>query len=173
MYKLPDAMRAPEIKSFEDIHAYYDETLDISFCELKENVEFIQPEWDFGAYKIDAGHKVFLNLDESCNPSFGLYYGFCGRIHPEFNGAVSKTIVVLKEDLEYITSAGRYHIFHTQNVIEDKNDFEGCSGAPVLDETGRLVGLASSVNPGSKTIFVFSIAEAKSLLNIALDNGLL
>jgi len=172
-YKVPDNVHELEIKAFEDLNLTFDETLDITFCELKENIEFLQPEWDFGAYKVDAGVKVCLNLETAGEPNEKSQYGFCGRVRPEFNGVVSKTEVTIKLDLEYKGTHGRFHIFHAPETIKDENDYKGCSGAPVLEETGKLVGLASSIIPGTKTIFAFSIKECKRLLDIALGTGML
>lgn len=172
-YKIPENIHELEIKQFEDLNLEFDETLDVTFCELKEQVDFIQPEWDFGAYKIYRGKKVFLNLDTSGEPNNDSLYGFCGRIRPDFNGAVSKTEVTMKLDLEYKETHGRFHMFHAPEIIVDVNDYRGCSGAPIIEETGKLVGLVSSVVPNTKMIFAFSITECKKLLDLAIETKLL
>ena len=56
-------------------------------------------------------------------------------------------------------------------IIEDGEDYAGCSGAPILDSQGKLVGLVSSVNPGSKSIFAFSISKCRELLAAAINSG--
>jgi hypothetical protein len=67
---------------------------------------------------------------------------------------------------------GRFHLFKTPEEISDADDYRGCSGAPILDETGKLVGLAQSVIEGSNSIFAFSIYECKKLLDFAIETEL-
>lgn len=158
---------------FEDLGFDFDETLDITFCELKDQVPLEQPEWDFGAYKIEKGEKAYLVLEEAGDPEKELLHGFCGRIRPDFKGNYIITEPTLKLDLTYQESFGKFHLFNTPDIIEDEKDFRGCSGAPVLDETGKLVGLVSSVFPNSKSVFVFSIKHCKHLLDVAIQTGMI
>jgi hypothetical protein len=173
LYKVPPDVRQREIRRFEDLSLMFDETLEISFCEIKEDIAIIQPEWDFGAYKIVKGPKVYLNLHEAGEPDREKLHGLCGRIKPETRGITIVTTPTLKLDLEYVQSFGRFHLFSVPELISDSDDYRGCSGAPILDETGKLVGLLQSVLPNSNSIFAFSIEECKRLLDWAIEAKLL
>ena len=43
-YRAPENIDELEIKAFEDLNLTFDEMLDVTFCELKEEVQFLQPE---------------------------------------------------------------------------------------------------------------------------------
>lgn len=173
MYKVPDNIKEIEVKKFEDLNLTFDETLDITFCELKEEIPLLQPEWDFGAYKIEKGPKCYLNLDEAGVPETDKLHGLCGRVRHDFKGLQMISKPTLKLDLTYVGTYGRFHLFNSPETITDADDYRGCSGAPILDETGKLVGLAQSVVENSNSIFAFSIDECKKLLDIAIETKLL
>jgi hypothetical protein len=171
-YTVPQNIKELEIKKFEDLDINFDETLDITFCELKEEFPILQPEWDFGAYKIDRGPKVYLNFDDAGLPDRDKLHGLCGRVRHDFQGIRMISKPTLKLDLEFVGTYGRFHLFKTPEEISDADDYRGCSGAPILDETGKLVGLAQSVIEGSNSIFAFSIDECKKLLDLAIETEL-
>lgn len=172
-YKVPANILEQEIKSFEDLGLDFDETLDITFCEIREEVPLLQPEWDFGAYKIEKGVKVYLNLDLAGSPEKGKLHGLCGRIRHDFKGLQMISKPTLKLDLEFQGTYGRFHLFNTPEIISDADDYRGCSGAPILDESGKLVGLAQSVSEGSNSLFAFSIEECRKLLDLAIETKLI
>jgi hypothetical protein len=80
--------------------------------------------------------------------------------------------VTFKLDLTYRRTTGRFHIFQTPKIITDKSDFEGCSGAPILDQDGMLVEVVQSVYVPSTMLLAFSISELKRLLDIAILTNL-
>lgn len=174
-YHVPADVRLDEIKAFEDLKLTYDKTLDITFCEIKENLYLIQPEWNFGAYQIAKGLKVALNIDEAGEPSKEKLFGFCGRIKQdtdEFNKTIQSE-VTLKLDLKYHKTIGRFHRFLTPDIITSQQDYQGCSGAPILDEEGMLVGIVQSIYTNTKILMAFSIDECKKLLDTGIITGML
>lgn len=172
-YKVSSNLSQIEIEKIEDLGLEFDETLDITFCEIKEDFPIIQPEWEFGAYKIESGPKCYLNLNEAGKPEKDKLFGFCGRIRHDFKGIKMTSKPTLKLDLIYSGSFGRFHLFKTPETISDADDYRGCSGAPILDETGKLVGLAQSVIEGTNSVFAFSIEECLKLLDLAVETKLL
>ncbi len=171
-YKIPKSKKIEEIKGLEDLLVNYNETLDITFCEIKENITLLQPEWDFGTYKIEKGEKVFLNLEEAGLPEIGKLYGLCGRVRQNLNGIQLQVQPTMKLDLQFKGTKGRFHYFIAPELITDVDDYRGCSGAPILDEDGKLVALTSSVMKNTKVIFGFSIEECKRLLDLAIETKL-
>ena len=160
------------IKELEDLDLEFDETLEVTFCEIKEDFQIFQPQYDFGSYTIEPGPKCYLNLHEAGEPESGKYYGFAGRIRFEVDGILLRSQPTLKLDLTYVDSFGKYHIFKTPEVITDADDYRGCSGAPILDETGKLVGLVQSVCEGTDRIYAFSIEACINLLDMAIKTNL-
>lgn len=168
LYKIPKNLQPDKVSTLEQLLHCFDEKLDIAFCRvpLPMTQPLLQPEWNFGFCKIDKGEKAFLNLEYSTVPVKGKLYGFSGQINQSVSGNVIKGEPTLKLDLEYINTVKYYHVFKAMQVIKRKEEYEGCSGAPILDEDGRLVGLATSVKVGTPWVYAFSIERCKQLLEI-------
>jgi hypothetical protein len=159
-----------EIKSLDDLLKDFNETIDITFCELKEKFEILQPEINFGFHKVEKSFKMFIDLEKDVAlPNKDNYYGFCGNIrHNPTQSRLTRTIT-LKHDIKYHNTKGRYHMFLAPEVIKDADDYRGCSGAPILDNHGKFVGLAAAVRTNTKIILGVTIEEIKRLLNYHID----
>lgn len=162
-----------QIFSVKDLFNNLQETLEVTFCEIKEDIQLLQPEWDFKAFKIDTGEKIILNLEVAGEPDPDKLFGFCGRVRQKLRGSRLNLQPTMKLDLKYGGKKGRFYYFLAPEIIKDKEDYQGCSGAPILDEDGRLVALASKVMTNTKLIYGFSITECRNLLDIALQTGML
>lgn len=149
-------VKLDEIRGLDELLQDFNETIDISFCELKEFFEIIQPEIDFGIHKVEKSFKMFIDLENDVAiPTIEKFYGFCGNIRQERTPSRLIRTITLKYDLKYHRTNGRYHMFLAPQIITDADDYRGCSGAPILDNEGKLVGLAASVKTNTKTEFVF------------------
>ncbi len=160
-----------ELKSFNEIPQELIKTIDVSFCEIKEPLEIIQPEVDFGAIKVKKSFKAVIDLEkDSAEPNQKNYYGFCGKIRHDPKPDVLSRIITLKYDLKFHRTRDKYYnLFLTPEIITDSADFEGCSGAPILDNEGKFVGLAASVYTNSKVLLGITVKEIKRLLNYQVD----
>ena len=174
-YRLPENIHDIEFQNIEELQAKSNKEpdLDIAFCEIKDDVECIQPEFNFGEFRIDRGHKVHLNLDLAGDPCEGRIYGFSGTVRHQVEPAIIRSEPTLKLGLNYQCTVGKYHLFRAPEIIRDDSDYKACSGAPILEDTGKLVGLFTSFNKCSTMIFGFSILECKNLLDRSLELGLL
>ena len=79
---------------------------------------------------------------------------------------VSSASVTVENDL-----TGK--IGQAPQIISDSEDYEGCSGAPILDSQCRIVALACAVHTGTRIIYGFPIQKCKELLDYALQTGML
>lgn len=173
-YTLPENIHEMEVQNFEELQAQSSGgRLDIAFCELKEKVKCIQPELDFGEFNIHRGCKVHLNLDLAGDPDESKRYGFFGTVRHQNTGAAIRCEPTFKCDLRYEGTYREYHLFRAPEIIKDADDYRGCSGAPILEDTGKLVGLLSSVNVNSTMINVFPISKCKELLDLSFTSDLL
>lgn len=167
-YKLPKNALHQGIATIDDLDKFYDETLDITFCEIKGHVEMIQPEWVFPEFTIYKGPRIALTLETAGAPEKGKEYGFAGSIRHNVESASIKTVPTMKVGLTYGGRIGMMEYFISPDLIKDADDYRGCSGAPILDEEGKLVALAAIVKTGSKLIFGFSIQECRRLIDVTL-----
>lgn len=140
-------------------------SLDITFAEVKQSMELLQPTVDLGFYKVEKGEKVCLNLEEALNPTINEEYGFYGNIKHTYTGKYLQRTPTLKVNLRYHRTSGPFHIFIAPQKITDENEYKGCSGAPILDTEGRLVALACQVRKNTNMIYGFSILECKRLID--------
>ena len=172
-YRLPENIHDMEFQSIEELQAKSNKEpdLDIAFCEIRDNVECIQPELHFGGFRIHRGHKMHLNLDFAGDPCESRIYGFSGTVRPQVEPAVIRSEPTLKFGLNYQCTVGKYHLFRAPEIIRDTGDYRGCSGAPILEDTGKLIGIVTSINKCSSMIFGFSILECKNLLDRSLELG--
>ena len=60
-------------------------------------------------------------------------------------------------------------MFLAPEIIKDADDYRGCSGAPILDNEGKIVALAMAVKTNTKIVLGLSIPEVKRLLNYHFD----
>lgn len=158
-----------ELEDFKKLIEDGGERLDITFAKLNEQFELVQPEMDFGFFKVKKGSKLTLNLDYSTNPDKNETYGFYGKIRPEYQDYYLKMTPTLKHSLTFYRTIGNFHMFLAPEVIKDRDDYKGCSGAPILDSEGRIVALACKIIENSKVIYGFSIEECKRLIKITND----
>jgi hypothetical protein len=142
-----------QVNEFEDLLQKPKETLDITFAEIKTPFTLLQPEIDFGAFKVDAGPKAYLYLDNIAETTSEKVYGFYGKIKQESKGKTLEMIPTLKHGLKFHRTNVNYHMFLALEIIKDSEDYEGCSGAPILDDDGNLVALACKVMTGYRVIY--------------------
>ncbi|HTD99031.1 MAG TPA: hypothetical protein VK668_07070 [Mucilaginibacter sp.] len=145
--------------------------LDICFAEIRHDIPLLQPEMVFPNFTVPYTEKIELDMNHIAEPVKDERYGFYGKIRHNYEGDTLIMTPALKGPLTYHRTNANFHIFLAPEIIKDKEDYEGCSGAPILDSQQRLVGVACTVATGSKIIYAFPIEKCKTLLDqaIAID----
>ncbi|UOQ83272.1 hypothetical protein [Hymenobacter sp. 5414T-23] len=169
-YPVPETLSAGQAIDIEKLLAEPGQRMDITFGELKENVELLQPEWDFEAFRIEAGRKNMVYLDQIATTelSYDREYNFIGRVRQKIEGKELRSQVTSQFGMKYHGTEGLFHRFLVANIIWDADDYRGCSGAPIYDDLGNLVGLACMVRRNTKRLYAFPIEECIRLLDIAI-----
>lgn len=80
-----------------------------------------------------------------------------GRVRSDFSTKFFLHKIAIRQDLLYVGSGGDYHIFKTEAPFGTYRDWAGLSGGPVIEETGKLVGLSTSVNESNGRLYVLSL----------------
>lgn len=167
------------IKSIEDFEAILQNAkrLDISFAEIKNHIKLMQPELDFGVFKVNSGRKFMVTFEKSCVPNKDEEYAFFGRIKHEYDGDVLKMENTFKHSLKYHRDIkfgeNRFSMFLSPERITDKIDYQGTSGAPIFDSVGNIVSIACAIKVNSNIIYGFPIDECKKLLDYSIDIGMI
>ncbi len=162
-----DQLKFKEGTSLQDFEALAStgKRLDIAFAELKDTIELLQPAIDFPAFRVEAGEKVRLYLDNAVLPHGEETYGFYGKIRLEYEGRVLRSTPTFKHSLKFHRQKDHMYMFLAPEIILDKADYEGCSGAPILDSEGGIVALACAVVTGKSSFVRYS-----SLIRIFMNS---
>lgn len=148
--------------------------LDICFAEYKpDGIPLYQLPMDFQAFRVPYHEKIILDMDHICMPDEKERYGFYGQITPRYAGQSLIMTPTLKHSLKYVRSNKDFHLFASPITIKTKQEFAGCSGAPILDSQHRLVAIACEVLPKSKWIYGIPIQKCKQLIDYAITTKML
>jgi len=145
-----------------------DDFLDVAFAEISEGLQIWQEPLDFRHFQVREGLKITVDMDLATEPKKEETYAFAGRIRHDPRGAVVHSTPTFKYAIEYRSKMNDDHIFAAPELCIDKADYEGCSGAPILNDQGNLVAIARAVKHGTKVIYAFSIAKLKLLIDTVL-----
>jgi hypothetical protein len=142
------------------------EIIDIAFAEyIPEKMStLIQRELDFGAFKVQKGIKIVLDEANISKPNLDNDYGFFGNTKHDYSGSTLKFTPKLVNNLKFHKTFGDFHKFKLPKVTTNKEEFEGCSGAPIIDSVGNIVAIACKVMTGTNLIYGFSISKCIQLI---------
>jgi|GEM_PF-1907592 len=168
-FDLLKTTNATAVKQFEDL-VKKGEKLDITFAEINLDFELRQPALDFGAFKIAEGHKLILDSRDIAVPSKEKSYAFFGRVKMAPRGFHIPMENTVKHGLKFHGVFKQFYQFNAAEVIRDKKEYQGCSGAPIIDSDGLLVALACKVVQGATLVMGFSIHECIKLLDYAIQH---
>ena len=168
VFKVTEGM---DLTDFEYLIENKAERIDVTFAKLTEQFELKQPAIDFKYFKIEEGDKLMLDLNHAAVPDKANIYSFYGKVRPYFQGIYLKMTPTLKKGLTFHRTNGYFHMFLAPEIIKDKDDYRGCSGAPILDSEGRIVALACQIRENTKIIYGFSIQECMKLIKLTIDTN--
>lgn len=144
--------------------------LDFSYVVVPETIRAYRQEI-VPPGKVKSETPISIHTpDFTCLPSASLQYGFCGLVKPSLEEHFGKTYLAgeLKTyiGLTYLRAEDDYYVFKLPTPHQGHEQFQGCSGAPVLDEAGNVVGLVCSGDVGKDEIWAFAIARYKVALDL-------
>ena len=122
--------------------------LDIAFREIELLENLVQEERSFPmdngeTYTVSKGAKSYLVVDEDYSIDTTQVCFFYGRIRPDLSGPIFNFQEQLYSGLS-IAAVGEYFIeMDLGEPVADGSRFKGCSGAPVIDSNGRIIGLVT------------------------------
>ena len=104
------------------------------------------------------------------SPAKNIFYGFCGSVKPLVEPHLTATIFSGELSnyvgLTYARSEGDFHVFNLPTLHGGHENFKGCSGAPVIDELGNVVGLVSCGVEDANEIWAFNFQPYLCALDI-------
>lgn len=170
-YDILKVSEGMDLTDFESLLENGGERIDVTFSKLTEDFELKQQAMDFGFFQIEESDKLMLDLNDATIPDKDKSYSFYGKVRPEYQGIYLKMTPTLKNGLKFHRTNGYFHMFLSPEIIKDKDDYRGCSGAPILDSEGRIVALACKIRENTKIVYGFSIQECMKLIKLTIDTN--
>lgn len=140
--------------------------IDFSFATLKHKIDYKQDEIKFSDFTVASGDKLVITTTLTETPNTDDVYGFFGRIKAK--PIISNTQLVLSSQevfysgLKFTRKVGHYYEFQLPNTIKSHTDFQGTSGAPIMDTNGKLVSLITHGYEGADKIYGIALSDFKS-----------
>jgi hypothetical protein len=139
-----------------------------------EDVDFayVEVPGDLTAYRQDidpAGNRIKAELPITVHqpalskqPSPDRQYGFCGMVmaarETHFGQDYLGGNLPVYCGLKFLRTDDDYHVFSLPFAHSGHEHFKGCSGAPVMSDTGEIVALVSGGGTSSNEIYAISLS---------------
>jgi len=122
---------------------------------------------------IQKGEQMLIICEDGfVEPSEEDTYFVCGHIHPNIkNGIFIVYQKAFKNGLKYKLSNNEHLLFNTSDIITDPDEWRGISGAPILNQDGKCVGVLTSVNDDSKMVWGYSFKTMFMLMDLAMNDS--
>lgn len=130
--------------------------------------------------EIEAPGKVLFEMPATIHaitfngsPDKNFTYSFCGNVLPQLEKHPGVTLFACERriysGLSYDRSEGEFHVFKLPISHPGHEHFQGCSGAPVLDQIGDVVGLVCHGDKETDEIWAISVQKYRAALNTQLE----
>lgn len=111
---------------------------------------------------------IRLDTNLQCIPNSELEYGFYGQIKGDLSDSILKWKGRLEMGMKYLGIDGELYLFETREKNLTDADYEGCSGAPILDSNGELVSLVKAVDSKNGMVQGVKLPECKVLIDVQM-----
>ncbi len=149
--------------------------VDVSVCKMKDRhfqYPFLTDQVTFtNGETIKVGEQK-LTIKKECfsDPNKDKNYFIFGKIRAKLVDNIRMDWQnTIKETIKYKSNTGDFFLFNTQELITDKDDWEGLSGSPVISEDGECVGVLCDVLVNSNSLWVMPISKVKMLIEVAIQ----
>jgi hypothetical protein len=146
------------------------EDIDFSYVEVPGTLQPWRQEILSATDIRDEIPVTVHQLDFQVKPSADRRYGFCGAVMASLEKHSSDTFLVASlkvyEGLSYLRSEDDYYVFKLPMRHPGHEYFRGTSGAPMIDDEGRVVALVCSGSIDTDEIRAISVARYRTPLDI-------
>lgn len=153
--------------AFEDIDFSYAEVPPSTFAK-RQKINPITEEIEFEEYI--TVHQLSLDSVPMVNSS----YGFSGLVKSSLEHHADNLCLVSElrvySGLSYLRTDGNYHYFKLPFKHPGHEHFKGCSGSPILSESGEIVALLCGGNEETSEVWGISLKAYKLPIDILIGN---
>jgi len=116
---------------------------------------------------LQAERTIFKPNFNKIKPSSNGKYGFYGNVRfTGINGRFLKFEHRLEHDLKFIEKQGDFFVFRLPHKYGSHANYQGCSGAPIIDADNNIVALVSFGEKSTNSIYGIDFSKYKSALEI-------
>ncbi|MFA5804266.1 MAG: hypothetical protein WC879_06450 [Melioribacteraceae bacterium] len=144
--------------------------VDFSYAIVPENIQPIYQQFDTTGKIIDQFPRTKNQIDFNVNPSTEKKYGFSGQTKLSLENSYLFGEIRLITDLKYLEERDGFYVFKLPFKHQGHEYYQGCSGAPIIDNEGNIVALVTSGDEDTDTIMGINIKKYKVALDIACNN---
>lgn len=134
--------------------------IDLCICKLKEeqvNRNYYTQHIAFPDEPLNVGECKYAIAPEIVeDPSDEDTYYILGSICCDIKGLILQQHAVSHSNLKYVCKNGDYYLLNTEKEIQSDELWSGLSGSLVYNQNGGCIGMLSSVNVCSKSVWVLS-----------------
>jgi hypothetical protein len=149
--------------------------VDFSYVEIPKTIHAYRQDIDPQNNVVKSETPITVHtpsLEET--PKLGDNFGFCGMVMPEYENHFNQTYLSgelrVYSGLSYLRTENDYHVFSLPFDHPGHEHFKGCSGAPILNNTGSLVALVCNGCEKTNEILGISVKAYKTPIDILVGN---
>ncbi len=148
-------------------------TIDVAYARIPDDIQPVDEYFDFEkGIKYFAPKKIIeTNLLDV--PDTTSKYSFYGDVRTSVYEK-QKAILInpkLQKNVKFVCDfKDDYYRFQLPEIIKDKYDYKGCSGAPIIDENGTLVSLVTNGAENTNILLGINFKKLKVALDCELNN---
>jgi hypothetical protein len=145
--------------------------VDFSYTEIPESTLAKRQEINpFTSEIVSEESIVVLTPSLEEEPNSASKYGFSGLVQPSIESHGPNECLVTEPrvytGLEFDRTEGDYHYFKLPFQHPGHEQFQGCSGAPIISESGELVALVCGGNMYTNELYGISLKAYKLPIDI-------
>lgn len=152
--------------------------IDVSFAELKGerlDAPFVTQQVTINGVNVKYGEpKTHISSCDIIAPNKDDVYSVYGRVHLNMdckNGQyILNSEVIFHTRLKYIGDNGDMCVLKYDKPVIVR-DWKGLSGSPVLNQDGKLIGVACSIDPIANTLNVVKIQKIMPVIQVEIMNN--
>lgn len=150
------------------------EDIDFSYSEVPRDIFAYRQEL-FPPNIVKSETQIVIHttsLEDS--PKKSEKYGFCGSVLHTYEEHFGQFCIGydlrIYSELKYDRTEGDYHVFSLPFEHPGGEYFEGCSGAPILNKKGSIVGLVCKGCKKDNEIWAISLKSYKIAIDVLVGN---
>lgn len=144
------------------------EEIDLSCSTIPNDFTIFSYDYDPSSNTLNGFpiNEIQSTLEET--PTIDGLYFFWGETRQAIDYSIKRIKFTEKfiSGMHYKSLSGDYYLFEIDEVISDREEFSGTSGAPIFDADRKLVSIVCGGIEGTNLVFGINLRQYKILIDI-------